>query len=119
MSINPYQPPQAVAIEARPAVNLREESDLSLSKATLYVLCMMGLAALLGSLVGMGIGTAAPEYYRHVFGAGSDTDFHPVAVGGVLGFLQGGGLGLAVGLVLVVIHYRYSLHLVRLRLKLK
>jgi hypothetical protein len=116
MSANPYHPPQPVASEA---VSPREDSDLSLRKATLYIAATTAMAALIGCLVGMGIGTLAPDYYRYVFRVGPDADFHPAAVGGAMGFLQGGGVGLVIGVLLVVLHYWYSLRLLRLRLKME
>lgn len=92
---------------------------MTLRKATLYVASLTVVAALLGCLVGIGIGTVAPEYYRFVFRAGPDADFHPSAVGGVMGLLQGGGIGMTIGVLLVVIQYWYSLRLLRLRLKME
>ena len=111
MSVNPYQPPQTVAP--------RGDCDMTLREATLYVAGTTIVAAILGCLVGIGIGTVAPEYYRFVFRAGSDADFHPAVIGGALGLLQGGGIGLAIGVLLVVVHYWYSLRVLRLRLKLE
>ena len=115
MSANPYQPPQPIALEAN---SLREDSDLTLRKMTLHVAATTAVAAFIGCLAGMGIGSFAPEYYRIVFRPGPDADFHPAAVGGVLGLLQGGGIGLAIGVLLVVIHYWFTLRLLRLRLKM-
>ena len=116
MSPNPYHPPQQVAPER---ASPREEPDLTLSKATLYVTATTTLAALIGCLVGIGIGTFAPDYYRFVFRVGPNDVFHPAAVGGAMGFMQGGGVGLALGVLLVVIYCWYSLRLLRLRLKME
>jgi hypothetical protein len=115
MSANPYHPPQPVASDAALP---RENSDPSLRKATLYIAATTVIAAVIGCLVGMGIGTLAPDYYRYVFRVGPDADFHPGAVGGAMGLLQGGGVGLVIGVLLVVIHYWYSLRVLRLRLKM-
>ena len=116
MSANPYHPSQPVASEA---ASPREDSDMTLRKATLYVAATSTLAALLGCSVGIGIGTFAPDYYRFVFRVEPDVDFHPAAVGGAMGFMQGGGVGLAIGVILVVIYCWYSLRLLRLRLRME
>ncbi|MFN0021197.1 MAG: hypothetical protein ACKVP0_23360 [Pirellulaceae bacterium] len=119
MSANPYHPPQPVATQVDLRTSLREDSDMSLRKATLYVAATTLASASVGCLVGAGIGTIAPEYYRFLFRAAQDADFHPAAVGGSMGLIQGGGVGLAVGVLLVVIHCWYTLRLLRLRLKME
>src|SRR5262245_33517671 len=109
MSTNPYQSPQATTKPTAAEPKPRSEGEVSLRQMTIYLAMVVTIAALLGCVVGIGIGTAAPEYYRAVFRVGPDPNFHPAAIGGVLGLLQGGALGLAVGLILIVVHYWYSL----------
>jgi hypothetical protein len=119
MSMNPYNSPQPVATQVKPKNSLREDSDMSLGKATWYVAATTVASACVGCLIGAGIGAIAPEYYRFLFRAAPDSDFHPAAVGGSMGLIQGGGVGLAVGVLLVVIHCWYTLRLLRLRLKME
>ena len=109
MSTNPYESPLAEG----------GNPSLPLLKATAYVAGTTAVSAVIGCLVGCGIGAFAPEYYRVVFHAGSDPNFRPVAIGGVLGLLQGSGVGMAVGILLVIMHWWFSFRVLRLRLKLE
>jgi hypothetical protein len=59
--------------------------------------------AVAGTLVGYGLGTFLPGYYRGVFLGGRQPDFNPVDVGIGLGCSEGLMLGVVVGLVVVVV----------------
>jgi hypothetical protein len=64
------------------------------------------LSAVLGALIGCGIGytlgVVTPAYYRGVFSTGNSPGFDPVQVGSGLGFTQGLVAGLLVGCVVVL-----------------
>src|SRR5204862_2257768 len=101
MSANPYQSPKVVTPQMATATSHRQDSEMSLGRATLYVASTTAGAAAIGCLIGIGIGTFAPEYYRFLFRAGPTSDFHPATVGGSMGLIQGGGVGLGVGILMV------------------
>lgn len=96
---NPYTPPK----NASPSVT---------SPAPLLwsVAVVLG-SAFLGSLIGLGLGSALgsllPGYYRSVFSNGNDPNFDPVAVGIGQGVTQGLAFGGIVGVVLVALFYWY------------
>jgi len=59
------------------------------------------LFAVIGALLGLMIGVVVPEYYQQLFDLTSSG--RAVAAGMVLGFMQGGGAGIAIGIVLCAI----------------
>jgi hypothetical protein len=59
--------------------------------------------AILGTLLGFGIGTLAPDYYRMVFRIPPGVPLNPIHVGLGLGLTQGLTVGLVIGLVIVVV----------------
>ncbi len=73
----------------------------------LCVFASVALGALTGALMGAGIGTFLPGYYRSVFSNGKSPDFDPVAVGIGQGLTQGTGLGALIGIALVALYYWY------------
>lgn len=98
MSENPYAPPEA---QSTP-------SPVPL----LYSIAGVFGSAILGGLIGMGIGAAlgtfAPDYYRSTFFRG-DPNFNPFAVGVGQGLTQGLIGGALIGIALVALFYRYRL----------
>ena len=58
--------------------------------------------AVVGGLLGFGLGVGVPSYYRTVVVGGDDPDFNPVLVGLGLGIPQGAVSGLVIGSVLVL-----------------
>ena len=67
---------------------------------TLAICAAVG--AILGVLIGTGLGIWAPGYYRAVFHDGFSPEFQPLQVGIGLGLTQGLGTGLVVGLLMVI-----------------
>lgn len=63
--------------------------------------CGLGFG-ILGTAVGMLLGSLAPDYYRAVLHIPPGTPVDPTQVGLGLGLTQGVGAGLVVGLVVVV-----------------
>jgi hypothetical protein len=76
---------------------------VSLGKAFLVVVASSVVFAAIGGIIGYGIGSYMPGYYRSVFENGSRADFNPVEVGIGQGITQGVVGGAIVGLALVAI----------------
>lgn len=98
---NPYESPRAVepGNQAQPT--------LTLFSATMYVLLTGGGGLLVGGLLGLLIGVAAPDYYRTVFRGLDGPGFNPALAGSILGATQGffGGAGIGVVILIVYIWY--------------
>jgi hypothetical protein len=92
---NPYQPPEQEAGVSQ------ADSPLTLASALMFVLKTAAILAVVGAALGLLIGLGVPQYYRMVLGVGDDPDFYPAVAGILLGFMQGGMLGIFAGLVLV------------------
>jgi hypothetical protein len=77
-------------------------SIVSILRAYLIILTGSLAFAVVGALLGYGLGAIIPGYYRGAFRAGSEPWFEPREVGMGLGLTQGLIAGLAVGAVVVV-----------------
>ncbi len=99
---NPYDPPKHAA---RPAAV--SPVPLLWSMATVFVSAFVG--GIMGTGIGVALGSLVPEYYRSVFPRGDDPTFDPVAVGIGQGLTQGVVFGGIVGLVIVALYYWYRL----------
>jgi len=60
-----------------------------------------GGGSLLGALIGWGVGTFAPGYYRAIVRGGEAPSFQPLEFGLDAGTTQGALAGLAIGAVLI------------------
>lgn len=89
---NPYEFPRA--IDAGSQV----QPPLTLFGATIYVMLTAGVGLLIGGLLGLLIGVAAPDYYRTVFRGVDGPDFNPVLAGTILGATQGSSAARGSGL---------------------
>jgi hypothetical protein len=70
----------------------------------LTIIAAFGIGfAVVGTLVGYGLGTFAPDYYRGVVSGGRQPNFNPVDVGIGLGCSEGLLFGAVVGTVVVVV----------------
>ena len=67
----------------------------------IVVACALGFGAA-GGLLGLGLGVAAPAYYRGVFRAGDDPGFIPWQIGLGVGTTEGAVCGVVVGCVVVL-----------------
>ncbi|QDV27578.1 hypothetical protein Q31a_59700 [Aureliella helgolandensis] len=99
---NPYNSPQNDAIPPAPPRLLLWSLGAVFGAA--------GVGGVLGLLVGAGLGTFAPGYYRSVFAGGTSPTFDPVAVGIGQGLTQGIVFGGLIGLALVAMFYWYRSH---------
>lgn len=79
-----------------------EVAPLTVERGFLITIVSGVVFAGIGSLLGYGIGTFAPEYYRIVFRIPSDVPLSTQRLGLALGATQGVIAGLGVGLVIVV-----------------
>lgn len=92
---------ESSAAESSPAERWAVTSEIR-RPLVLLAICTLG-GAILGCLAGGLIGEYAPSYYRMVFDAWDNEKFAPTQTGMALGFLQGGGAGIAIGVGLVVL----------------
>lgn len=76
---------------------------LSISKILLLVLLPAALFALVGGLLGAGLGMLAPDYYRSVLAGGQAPGFQPVQAGIGLGVTQGFVGGAVLGAILLAV----------------
>ena len=99
---NPYESPRAVDDSSG-----GKNPPLTLFSATMYVLLTGGGGLLVGGLLGLLIGAAAPDYYRTVFRSLDGPGFNPALAGSILGATQGffGGVGIGVVILIVYIWY--------------
>lgn len=74
---------------------------MSPSKAISVVLVAALAFAAVGTLIGAGLGSFCPGYYRAVFRDGDSPDFNPLQVGVGLGITQGVACGVATGIVIL------------------
>lgn len=80
--------------------------QLRLASSLHALAVLLGFAAafaVVGTLVGFGLGVFNPGYYRSLLPGGSSPDFNPVDVGIGLGCSQGTILGVVVGVTAVVL----------------
>jgi hypothetical protein len=98
---NPYESPRA--IDATSQI----QPTLTLFGATLYVMLTAGAGLLVGGLLGLLIGVAAPDYYRTVFRGLDGPGFNPALAGTILGATQGFFGGTGIGFVILIIYVWY------------
>jgi NhaP-type Na+/H+ or K+/H+ antiporter len=101
VTTNPYESPRVADAAAV------GEQRLTLFGATMYVLLTSGGGLLVGGLLGLLVGLAAPDYYRTVFRSLDGPTFNPAIWGLVLGATQGMFAGAGIGLVILLIYVWY------------
>jgi hypothetical protein len=82
---------------------------MDLVKAFFVVITSTILCTIIGGLLGWGVGTYAPGYYRAAFVRGRDPDFDPVHVGLGCGINAGVFTGVVLGIAIVAILSWYEL----------
>ncbi len=75
---------------------------MSAAKAYLIIFTSALGFAILGGLIGYGLGRLVPNYYRSVYERGHAPGFDPVQVGLGLGITQGLAVGLVIGTIVVL-----------------
>jgi len=74
---------------------------MSAPKALSIVLVATLAFAAIGTVIGVGLGTLCPDYYRTVFRGGDSPNFNPIQVGIGLGITQGVAAGAVIGIVIL------------------
>jgi len=100
---NPYKAPQEFSRADPGPEAFAPYEPLTLSDALRFELKTAALFAVVGGVLGLAIGIIMPNYYREVFNAFGDPDFKPSLAGMLLGFMQGGLLGVFAGIALLTI----------------
>ncbi len=98
---NPYESPRSVEVGSQ------TQPRLTLFGATMYVMLTAGVGLLIGGLLGLLIGYAAPDYYRTVFRGLDGPGFNPALAGTILGATQGFFGGTGIGFVILIIYIWY------------
>jgi hypothetical protein len=110
MTLNPYESPREVSREPGSKELGSQGPSVAMTILRGFAITVASAAAfgVVGSVLGLLIGIAAPDYYHTVFRVPSDADVDVLQVGFGLGLTQGVGTGIGVGLVIVVVVAWYN-----------